>query len=55
MEQWSNYAALGYLIDAAERKGFSKEEIQKLVRGMQGAFDELTIAEAEKVYLQSDY
>lgn len=54
-EEWSNYAALGYAIEAATNIGLTDEQITKLVRGMHTAFDFKTIDEAAKIYTSSDY
>ncbi|MGG1158904.1 hypothetical protein ABE237_22565 [Brevibacillus formosus] len=55
MEEWSNHAALGYAIMAAENMGWSKEQIERLVRGMQVRFDLKTIEEAVDHYCKSPY
>lgn len=55
MQQWSNQSALGYAIMAAERLGWSEEQIQQLVRSMQNRFDFKTLEEAAEHYRRSPY
>lgn len=50
-EEWSNQACLGYVIMAAEKLDYSKEEIEKLVRKMQLIFDFKTVNEAREKYI----
>lgn len=47
---WSNHSCRGYCIAAMQNAGFSREEIKRVMRGMHGAFDELTVEEAESVW-----
>ena len=53
--EWSNHAALGYLIAAAESKIFMKREIKDLANGMRREFDFKTLEEAAELYRKSDY
>lgn len=46
-----NDAMKGYLIAGMRKQGFSESEIGRAVLGMRWAHDELTAAEAEKVYI----
>lgn len=52
---WSNNAALGYVILAAKELGYPEEQISKLVRTMYRTFDYKTIDEAKAAYEQSPY
>lgn len=47
---WSNGAAEGYVIKAAEALHMSREKIEELLDTMEWAFSELTVEEAEKIY-----
>ena len=55
LEIWSNDACMGYLIDAAQRAGLSREDTQALVDSIKGSFDELTVDEATALYCKSPY
>lgn len=55
MEQWSNNACLGYVIAGLERKGWTPEQIKKVVGAVYHEFDFKTVADARRVYEQSDY
>ena len=50
VEVWTNSACLGYCIRAMENAGFDEEHIRSAVRGMNRAFDELTVEEAKEVW-----
>ena len=52
---WSNDAARGYAIAAAEAAGLTPEQIGKLMGAMGAAFEEMTVEEAESYYLNGDY
>lgn len=54
-QSWSNQAVLGYAIMAAERAGFSEDDIQRLVRVMHNRFDMKTLEEAAECYRRSSY
>ena len=47
---WSNAAAKGYVIRAAQHLKMNREQIKTLLIRMEWAFNDLTIEEAEKVY-----
>lgn len=47
---WSNDACKGYCIDAMQRAGMSREQIQDVLNQLRGSFDEMTEDEAERVY-----
>lgn len=48
--EWSNDAALGYMLLAAERLGYSVKQKNLLLREMYFAFDFKTVEEAAKHY-----
>jgi len=52
---WSNNACLGYAILGAKELGYSDEEIKKLVRAINRAFNHKTIEEARQEYENSPY
>lgn len=54
-DEWSNQAALGYAISAAERVDMSSDEIEKMVGAMREEFDLQTLDSAAAVYRESDY
>lgn len=54
-DEWSNQAAFGYAIAAAEQNGMSIEDIQKLVNSMRLEMDNVTLEEAADIYRKSDY
>lgn len=54
-EEWSNYAAFGYVIDAAKNIDLSDEIIRNLISAMFSSFDRRTIDEAEDIYRSSPY
>lgn len=54
-EEWSNQAALGYAILAANEMGLKVEVISQLVANMYRAFDNKTIEEAAAIYRDSSY
>lgn len=53
--QWSNNAASGYAIQAAQRLGYTEEQITQLVRAINRQFDFTTIDEAKRAYCESPY
>lgn len=52
MEQWSNSACYGYAIMAMRDVGLDEETIEKVIRAMYYCFDEYTLQEAEKAYIE---
>lgn len=52
---WSNQAALGYVISAAEQVGMESDTITQLIRSIHRVFDTLTLSEAAVCYRQSQY
>lgn len=55
MEEWSNFACLGYTIKVLESLDYSEEEIKKIINRMKYYFDMKTIEEAKKIYTNSPY
>lgn len=55
MEIWSNDAARGYTIAAAEAAGLAPEQIGKLMDAMDAATDEMTVDQAASYYQNGDY
>lgn len=55
MEEWSNNAALGYALLAANQIGYSEDEKKILVRTMYRIFDEKSVDEAKDIYNKSPY
>lgn len=53
--EWSNYAALGYVIAGAKKLGYDDEKINELIRAIRGEFDWKSVPDAEKIYTESDY
>jgi Arc/MetJ-type ribon-helix-helix transcriptional regulator len=53
--QWSNQSAFGYAILAAQKKGFTDEQIKDLVRSLHRVFDTVSLEEAAEFYRNSDY
>lgn len=47
---WSNDAAAGYMIEAMQRAGLSGKDIAAALDQLHGAFDDLTVTEAETVF-----
>ena len=47
---WSNAAAKGYVIKAAQHLKMNRERIKTLLIRMEWAFNDFTVEEAEKVY-----
>lgn len=45
-----NTTIYGYMVEALEIAGFSREDIRKAIGGMRMALDETTAAEAEEVF-----
>ena len=45
-----NTTIYGYMIEALEIAGFSREDIRKAIGGMRMALDEMTAAEAEEAF-----
>ena len=52
---WSNDAARGYAIIAAELAGVDPATVKEIIRNMRRAFDDLSVDEAEEVYIKSPY
>ena len=48
---WTNDACYGYCIRAMEMAGFERKDIEKVRRGLKEAFDELTVEEAERKWV----
>lgn len=55
--EWSNQAALGYAIAAAESESLEliNEDVQRLVGAMVSEFDWRTLEEAADIYRKSNY
>jgi hypothetical protein len=49
---WTNEACYGYCIEAMERAGFDRKDIERVRRGLHEAFDELTVEEAERKWVR---
>ena len=49
---WSNEACRGYCVEAMENAGLDQATIEKVNRGLSQAFDELTVEEAERKWVQ---
>lgn len=45
-----NTTIYGYMVEALEIAGFSREDIRKAIGGMRTALDEMTAAEAEEAF-----
>lgn len=45
-----NTTIYGYMVEALEIAGFSREDIRKAIGGMRMALDETTAAEAEEAF-----
>ena len=52
---WSNDAARGYAIAAAEAAGLTPEQIGRLIDAMKAAFDEMTTDDAATYYQTGTY
>ena len=50
---WSNDACMGYCMAAMDSAGISPDEQREVLRAMHRAFDDLTIRQAEEIYLRS--
>jgi hypothetical protein len=55
MEQWSNNACLGYVIEGAKALGYTDKHIEELVKAVRGQFDWTSVGEAAEVYNKSPY
>jgi len=53
--EWNNNACLGYVIIGAEKLGYSKDQIKKLVGTINSSFDWKSIDEAKETYNNSAY
>lgn len=53
--EWSNYACVGYAIQAAKQLGYDDEQITALSRAIQSEFDLTTVPEAAETYTKSPY
>lgn len=49
---WSNDACRGYCLKAMQNAGFDDIQISKVLNNLFSSFDEMTIREAEKIYLE---
>ena len=49
---WSNDACFGYVIVAMENAGYSRDEITKMFNYLLSAFEEYTVEEAEKKWVE---
>lgn len=49
---WSNDACRGYCLKAMQNAGFDDTQIAKVLNNLFYSFDEITIGEAEKIYLE---
>lgn len=49
---WSNAAAKGYAIRAAQDIGLTEQQIKELLNALRYAFDVMTVEEAEQVYTE---
>ena len=49
---WSNDACYGYIIVAMENAGYPREEIIKMFNYLHSAFEEYTVEEAEKKWVE---
>ena len=52
---WSNDAARGYAIIAAELAGVDPATVGEIVKKMRRVFDDMTVDEAAEVYVKSPY
>ena len=52
-EIWSNYACMGYCVEAARRMGLAPDTINKFVNYLHRAFDDFTVTEAEQIFNDS--
>lgn len=52
---WSNQACFGYCIKAAEAAGVEPAIIREIVRKMHRMQDDVSVAEAARIYRESDY
>lgn len=50
-EGWSNAACMGYVIHACRTLELPDDEIISLLNALRSAFTNLTVAEAERVYM----
>ena len=50
-EGWSNAACMGYLIHACRTLELPDDEIISLLNALRSAFTNLSVAEAEQVYM----
>lgn len=48
---WNNASAKGYLIKAAQQLKMSRDKIDELLNAMEQTFSDLTVEEAEKIYI----
>lgn len=49
---WSNDSCKGYCILAMQQAGFNREQIEKVLTELRWAFDEKTVTEAERAYIE---
>lgn len=48
---WSNYSCLGYCVAAAQRMNLDGETTKELISQLHRVFDDITVAEAEQIYM----
>lgn len=49
-EQWSNAACCGYVIRACKSINLDKATTDHILKGLQDAFEAVTVEQAEKIY-----
>src|SRR5690625_4150323 len=52
---WSNIACLGYAVKVAEQSGMNEQQISELIRNMYRQFGDMSIDEAKRSYIYSEY
>lgn len=52
---WSNQACFGYCILAAQKAGVDPETIREIIKKMHRVQDDVSVAEAARIYRESDY
>lgn len=55
LESWSNNAASGYAITAAQAIGLDHRQTADLIAAMQRAYDDIPLSDASDLYESSDY
>lgn len=51
VEIWNNDSCKGYAIAAMQQAGFDREQIRAVLSKMRWAFDETTIEQAARIYI----